>query len=340
MKKVLSVVLCLVIAASLLGACGPAGVKDTKAPGSPATTGAIKIGIVNLHPSESGYREANVKDMEKVFSSAKGYDVKTANYNALDEQLNAAKDFITQGVKYLLISAAAQDGWDNVLQEAKQAGITVFLFDRMINCDESLYAAAVVSDMNNQGDTAVAWLKAQNLDAYNIIHIQGQLGSAAQEGRTAALQREVDAGTMNLVRRGTGGDTWSGDEAKKIVEAAISAGEDFNIIYAENDGMADGATKALDEAGITYGTNGKVIIMGFDCNKFALRNVLSGKWNYDGQCSPFQADVIDGLIKGMEAGTAYSGPKQIISDEKGFDALGVGAIKVTQEIIDQYGLGE
>ena len=30
--------------------------------------GTIKVGVVNNPPSESGYREANVKDMEKVFS--------------------------------------------------------------------------------------------------------------------------------------------------------------------------------------------------------------------------------------------------------------------------------
>jgi len=341
MKKVLAI---LLIAAMILafGACASSG--QTEQTGQAEQTGEkIKVGIVNLHPSESGYREANVKDMERVFTADNGYDVKTANYNTLDEQINATKDFITQGVDYLLISAADANGWDAVLQEAKDAGIKVFLFDRMINCDTSLYEAAVVSDMAKEGETAVAWLKAQNLAEYNVIHIKGQIGSAAQIGRSAALDKEFDAGTMKLVREGTGGDTWSGDEAKKVIEAAITAGEKFNVIYAENDGMADGATKALDEAGITYGVNGDVIIMGFDCNKFALRNVMSGKWNYDGQCSPFQADVIDGFIKKLENGESLSIPadKKVISDEKGFDHAGVGgAVKVTQEIIDQYGLGE
>ena len=53
-----------------------------------------------------------------------------------------------------------------------------------------------------------------------------------------------------------------------------------------------GAVAALDEAGITHGVDGDVIVMGFDCNKWALRELLAGKWNYDGQCSPFQASVI------------------------------------------------
>ncbi|MBR6706719.1 MAG: sugar ABC transporter substrate-binding protein, partial [Clostridia bacterium] len=115
-------------------------------------------------------------------------------------------------------------------------------------------------------------------------------------------------------------------------------GEDFNVIYAENDGMAKGAVAALDEAGITHGVNGKVVVMGFDCNKWALRELLAGNWNYDGQCSPFQAQVIDNMIKTLEAGGAIEGlneKKQIISVEKGFDAR-----ELTEEDIATYGLGE
>ena len=63
----------------------------------------ITVGIVNNPPSESGYREANVKDYETVFSAENGYEVKTFYSIKNDEQLNAAQQFITDGVDYLLI---------------------------------------------------------------------------------------------------------------------------------------------------------------------------------------------------------------------------------------------
>jgi len=329
-KRILLLGLALVLALSFTACKG----KEKK-----AGNGLIKVGIVNLHPSESGYREANVKDMDRVFNAANGYDVLKTNVNTLNEQLQAAQQYITEGVDYLLISAADANGWDSVLQNAKKAGIKVFLFDRMINCDTSLYEAAVISDMENQGKNAVAWLKSLNLPAYNIIHIQGQIGSAAQIGRTGPLDDAVNAnsGTWKIVRRGTGGDSWSADEAKKIVEAAIAAKEDFNIIYAENDGMAEGAMKALQAAGITHGVGKKVIIMGFDCNKFALRYVLNGDWNFDGQCSPFQADVINGFIQKLQAGQALNlSNKVVINEETYFANPG----KISQADIDQYGLGD
>ncbi|MCR4617637.1 MAG: substrate-binding domain-containing protein [Lachnospiraceae bacterium] len=322
MKKFGALLLVGVLAFScLLGGCG------AKTGGK--SSGTIKVGVVNNPPSESGYREANVKDMEAVFSAENGYDLKTAYSLKNDEQLQAAQGFITEGVDYLLISAAETTGWDEVLKKAQEAGIKVYLFDRMIDVDENLYEAAVVSDMAKEGETAVNWLLSQNLAEYNVIHIQGAMGSDAQIGRTGALDEQFAAGTMNKVVQQTA--TWDEAEAKKIVESVINSGEDFNVIYAENDGMAKGAVAALDEAGITHGVDGQVIVMGFDCNKWALRELLAGAWNYDGQCSPFQAQIISDLIKGNT--TASS--KKIINEEKGFDAK-----TITQSDIDTYGLGE
>lgn len=300
---------------------------DAPAPAS----GPIVVGIVNNPPSESGYREANVKDFESVFTAANGYEARTFYSMINDEQLNAARQFITDGVDYLLLSAAATDGWDAVFQSAQEAGIRVFLFDRMANVDESLYEAAVVSDMAMEGTTAVEWLKAQALPEYNVIHIQGGMGSDAQIGRTAALDAEFAAGTMNKVVQQTA--TWDESEAKTIVESAINSGQKFNVIYAENDGMARGAVAALDEAGVTHGVNGDVVIMGFDCNRWALEELLAGNWNYDGQCSPFQAAVIADMIQTLETGGTIS-QKKVISEEKGFDAA-----TITQADIDQYAIG-
>ncbi|MBQ1897516.1 MAG: substrate-binding domain-containing protein [Lachnospiraceae bacterium] len=329
MKRFKAMVMAGVLALTLvLSACG-AGGGNGGSGGSGGSGGLIKVGVINNPPSESGYREANVKDMESVFSQANGYELKTFYSLKNDEQLQAAQGFITEGVDYLLISAAETTGWDEVLTKAKEAGIKVFLFDRMIDVDQSLYEAAVVSDMAKEGETAVNWLLSQNLGTYNVIHIQGAMGSDAQIGRTGALQAQFDAGKMNMVVQQTA--TWDEAEAKKIVESVINSGADFNVIYAENDGMAKGAVAALDEAGITHGVNGKVVVMGFDCNRWALRELLAGNWNYDGQCSPFQAQIISDIIQGK---TTISS-KIIINEEKGFDAA-----TLTQADIDTYGLGE
>lgn len=228
MKKVIAIALVLMLCLSLM-------------PMAFAADDLITVGVINNPPSESGYREANVNDFAAVFTKENGYDASFYYSIKNDEQLSAARQFITDGVDYLLISAAETTGWDEA-------------------------------------------------------------------------------------------------EAKKIVESAINSGEAFNVIYAENDGMAKGAVAALDEAGITHGVDKDVVVMGFDCNKWALRELQKGNWNYDGQCSPFQAQVISDMIQVLEEGGEIEGlndAKQIISVEKGFDAR-----EITEEDILTYGLGE
>ncbi len=331
-KKVLLAIVALIVVVLIVGfATNWFRGKEEKG------SGLVRVGIINLDPAESGYRQANVNDMKATFTKENGYEATFVTAPTADKQLDAARGFITDKVKYILVSAADADGWDEVLKEAKNAGIGVFLFDRMVNASPDLYTAAVVSDMNKEGETAVAWLESLKLDEYKILHIKGQLGSAAQLGRSGALEAKCNAeANWTIVREGTGGDSWDPEEARKIAQAAIDAGEEFNVIYAENDGMANGAVEALDAKGITHGVNGNVVVMGFDCNAWALEKLLAGEWNYDGQCSPFQAKLIDEMIKKLEKGEKIEGLNelgQIINEEKGFDAK-----TITKEDVEKYGL--
>ncbi len=347
-KKVLSIIL---TATMILGltACGskqtanaggdaaaPAAAPEAASEAAPEAASAagsgdlIKVGIINNDPNESGYRTANDKDLKEMFTEANGYEASFAYSLKNDEQITAAQKFIQDGVDYLLLSAADTAGWDSVLKDAQDAGIRVILFDRTIDADPSLYEASIVSDMAKEGQTAVDWLKGQNLSEYKIIHIQGVMGSAAQQGRSGALDNAVASDGWTLVTQQTA--EWNAEKAQQIVQSVIDSGESFNVIYAENDDMAKGAVAALDKANISHGVGKDVIVMGFDCNKWALEELLNQNWNYDGQCNPFQASYIDEIIKTLESGGTLS-EKTIIMDEKGFDAS-----TITQEDVDNYGI--
>ena len=328
-KKILAAVMAATMVFSLV-ACGSSDAGSSAATGSAATDTAsagatstdasgdlIKVGIINNDPNESGYRTANDKDMKNTFTEANGYEASFAYSLKNDEQITAAQKFIQDGVDYLLLSAADTAGWDSVLKDAQDA-------------DESLYEASIVSDMAKEGQTAVDWLKSQNLSEYNIIHLQGVMGSAAQQGRTGALDDAAANDGFNLVTQQTA--EWNAEKAQQIVQSVIDAGTPFNVIYAENDDMAKGAVAALDKANISHGVGKDVIVMGFDCNKWALEELKAGNWNYDGQCNPFQASYIDEIIKKLENGETIS-EKTIIMDEKGFDAT-----TITQEDVDNYGI--
>ena len=330
-KKILALLVSAVMAVGVIG-CGSGGSSS----GSDSNEGGgsdgdlIKVGIINNDPNESGYRTANDADMKEMFTEKNGYDASFAYSLKNDEQISAAQQFIQDGVDYLLISAADTAGWDTVLQDAQNAGTQVILFDRTIDADESLYVASIVSDMRAEGDTAVNWLKDQNLGEYNIIHIQGVMGSAAQVGRTAAMDEMAEAEGWKIVKQQAA--DWNAETAQQITQSVIDSGEAFNVIYAENDDMARGAVAALDAANISHGVDGDVVIMGFDTNKWALEEVLAGRWNYDGQCNPYQASYINDIIQKLENDEEIT-EKTIVMEEKGFDAA-----TITQEDVDTYGI--
>lgn len=72
LKKILSAVLGLALAATTLCGCkGDAGKDD----------GVIKVGIINNDPNESGYRTANDKAMRDMFTEANGYSATFYNNN-------------------------------------------------------------------------------------------------------------------------------------------------------------------------------------------------------------------------------------------------------------------
>ncbi|HJC42476.1 MAG TPA: substrate-binding domain-containing protein [Candidatus Mediterraneibacter gallistercoris] len=335
-RRIAALLMSAAMVASLVG-CGGGNTGSSSSGSGDAATAEdsgsgdlIKVGIINNDPNESGYRTANDNDMKEKFTKENGYDASFAYSLKNDEQITAAQQFIQDGVDYLLLSAADTAGWDTVLQDAQNAGTRVILFDRVIDADESLYEAAIISDMDKEGETAVNWLRDQGLDEYNIIHIQGVMGSAAQQGRTGALNDAVESDGWNLVTQQAA--DWNAETAQQIVQSVIDSGEDFNVIYAENDDMARGAVAALDQANISHGVDGDVIIMGFDTNTWALEELLKGNWNYDGQCNPYQASYIDEVIQTIESGGTVE-QKTIYLEEQGFDAT-----TITQEDIDNYGI--
>src|SRR4030065_37141 len=331
MKKSLLWIMILVLSISMIAAFSLSGCKEEEvAEEEEEETELIKVGIVNLPPEESGYRQANVEALDTLFSQENGYDAKQTNTADNSEQIAAATGYIRDAVDYLLISAANASGWDDTLQSAIDAGVTVILFDRAIETDPSNYQAALLSDMAYEGNTAVEWVLKQGLDPINLVLIRGQLGCAAEIGRSAAVLEAEEAGKLNIVADGTGGDTWSLEEARKVVEAAIAANKDFNVIYAENDGMAQGAVQALEAAGIDPGKDGKGKKIGFDFNRFVLRNIQEGYWDADMQCNPRQAAEISRWIQSGDI------PSGIVYQEE----LLLDTDTITDEDIDNWGIND
>ena len=96
---------------ALVGCGGGGGNEGGSEGGSSASGELIPVGIINNDPNESGYRTANDADMKNTFTEENGFAAEFAYSMKNEEQIASAQQFIQNGVKYLLVSAADTAGW-------------------------------------------------------------------------------------------------------------------------------------------------------------------------------------------------------------------------------------
>jgi simple sugar transport system substrate-binding protein len=345
MKKLLVALLTVVLAIGLI-ACSAAPAPSESAPAevsesaeapapevsepAEAAGGLIKVGFAQCKADESDWRKANTSSMQDAFSAANGFELVMADSNNdAAKQVADVQGFIDSEVDYIIIAAVNMDGWDTVLGNAKDAGIPVILMDRTINANEDLYVCWVGGGFYNEGVKATDWISTRFTadDTVNIVNLQGQLGASAQVGRTQALEDAIGKNSnWKMLAQQTG--EWSTDTAKEIMTSWIQQyGDDINVVYAENDNMADGAIQALEEAGMKVGGDDGVAIISFDANRAYLQMTLEGKINCNVECNPQLGPKAAEIVKLIEGGGTPEKKESIDETAFYYDTI-------TQDIID------
>ena len=306
----------VLLAALLLSACGSVGVAPEER--------LIRVGFSQVG-SESDWRMANTASMTAALSEANGYELIFDNAKQRQEnQLLAIRNFIQQDVDYIVLAPIAESGWDDVLQEAKSAGIPVIIVDRQIAVkDENLSTSWVGSDFLAEGQRAVRWLEellerqGRGGDTIRILHIQGTDGATAQLLRTQALEDALE-GHPNWKVIGRLPGEYTEAKSYELVRDFLASGQAIDVIYSENDNMSFGAIRALEEAGIPCGTDNGVIILSFDAVRKALRLCEEGKISLCVECNPLHGPRVAALLRQVEDGETPA--KQTFVDETAFDS--------------------
>ncbi len=295
MKKfsiLLAVVLVFVCAATVLA-------KDAN--------GLIVVGYAQLG-AESDWRTANTKSFKETFTEANGYKLEFDDAQQKQEnQIKAIRNFIQEGVDYIVLAPVVETGWDDVLGEAKTAGIPVIVADRTVKvADDSLYTVYVGGDMLEEGRKCVKWLedylsknelgKKSEID---IALMQGTIGSTAEIGRTQGVEEGIKANpTWKEVEKQTGEFTQS--KGQEVMESWLKSGQNIDVLICENDNMALGAIDAIKAAGKVPGKD--IVIIGFDAIKAAFEAMKAGDMNCTVECNPLYGPRVAEIIQKLEKG--------------------------------------
>ena len=312
MKKFLAILMALcMIAAMIPAAC--------------ADGGLVGVAMPTQDLQRWNQDGANMEEQLK----AAGYEVELKfGANDIPTQVNQIETMIANGCKALVIASIDGDSLGTVLAQAKEAGIPVIAYDRLImNSDAVSYYATFDNWLVGvkQGEYIEQALDLANAGdkKFNIEYITGDPGdnniNFFFDGAMSVLQKYVDAGTLvcpsgqvatlkedgsydKAVVATAGWDTAAAQSRfENILASFYSDGTQLDAVLASNDSTACGVENALNSS---Y-TGEWPVITGQDCDIAIMPNLVAGKQSM----SVFKdtrtlaskvVEMVDALMKGAE----------------------------------------
>ncbi|NBZ86761.1 galactofuranose ABC transporter, galactofuranose-binding protein YtfQ [Stagnihabitans tardus] len=266
--------------------------------------------------SESGWRAAETS-VTKQEAEKRGVDLKFADAQQKQEnQIKALRGFIAQGVDAILIAPVVATGWDEVLGEAKDAGIPVVLLDRGIDASQDLYLTSVASDQVKEGAVAAQWLVDTVGDKpCTIVELEGTVGSSPAINRKKGFDDTIAAHANFTISRSQTGE-FTRSKGKEVMEGFIKAedgGKNICAVYAHNDDMMVGAIQAMKDAGLKPGTD--ILTVSIDAVPDIFSAMAAGDANATVELTPNMAGpAFDALEAFLKDGTVPE--KFIITESK------------------------
>lgn len=277
----------------------------------------IDVGYSQLG-SESAWRLANTRSIQEAAKDL-GINLIYEDANQSQEkQIGAIKKFIDMKVDVIVISPVVDNGWEDILLEAKKARIPVLLSDRRIDVeDDSLYSTYIGADFIEEGRRAMRWIEDNVKSQENhtkILEIQGTLEASPTVERKQGFEEVMyNYPKYQIVYSKSGDYTYKG--GKEVIEEYMNTHEwDIDAIFAHNDDMALGAIKALESYGIKPGKDVKIVSV--DGTRKAIEAMIDGKLNCVVECSPLLGPQLMKAIQDLMNGKEL--PLRIITDEKIF----------------------
>jgi len=252
----------------------------------------------------------------------KGYDVEL-QYAANDvtTQVNQIETMINNGCKVLVIASIEGDSLGTVLAQAKEKGVKVIAYDRLImNTDAVTYYATFDNFMvgTKQGQYIEEQLGlASGAGPFNIELITGDPGDNNARffynGAMSILDKYIDNGQLVIKSGQRDFDTvatagWSTENAQNRFDAIIAAnyadGTVLDAVMASNDSTAMGVANSL---AANYDSSKKYpIITGQDCDIANVKNMIAGKqamsiFKDTRTLAQKTTEMVDAIMKGGDA---------------------------------------
>jgi len=331
-KKLLFNLLAILMLASLaLTACGapateapaaeaPAAEAPAAATEAPAAAETKIVGI--SMPTKTSTRWiSDGESMVKVFEEM-GYetDLQFAD-DDIPNQLAQIENMITKGANVLVIAAIDGSTLTDALAKAKEAGVLVVAYDRLLVNSENVDFYATFDNFGVgviMGSQIEEGLDLKNAAGpFNVELFGGSPDDTNAfyfyDGAMSVLQPYIDSGKLVVQSGQTGMDKvstlrWDGIVAQARMENLLSAhytDKRVDAVLSPYDGLSIGIISALKSVG--YGTEGQPmpVVTGQDAEVASVKAMIAGEQTYTvfkdtRELAKQTAAMVDAALKGEE----------------------------------------
>ncbi|MBQ7825178.1 MAG: sugar-binding protein [Clostridia bacterium] len=278
MKKILAIALSLVLVMALCATASAAGL----------------VGVAM--PTQDLQRWNQDGANMKAQLEAAGYevDLQYAN-NDVATQVSQLENMILNEVQVLVVASIDGSALGTVLAQAKEAGIPVIAYDRLLTATEAVDYYTTFDNYKVgqiQGQYVIDTLDLANTDKTYTIEFTAGSPDDNNAGLFFAgafdlLKPYLDSGKLVCVSGQTDFATvatpaWKSETAQARMDNILSAyypdaltgGQTLDICLCSNDSTALGVTNSLVAAGFT--TENIPLITGQDCDKPNVKNMVKG----------------------------------------------------------------
>ena len=267
----------------------PADDSSSKTDDSSSSSGGKTVGIAM--PTKSLERWNRDGEYLKAQFEEAGYKVELKySDNDTNQQNNDIQGMIADKVDLLLIAAIDGNTLSQTLADAKDAGISVVAYDRLImNTDAVSYYVSfdnyTVGKL--QGEYVIDALDLKNSDGpFNIEFTAGDPADNNAgyffNGAYDALKDYIDAGKLKIPSGKTkfeqvATDSWSTDKALENMQNTLASyytSTQLDVALCSNDSTALGVAQAISS---DYSGKNTPIVTGQDGDIANLKNIVDGK---------------------------------------------------------------
>lgn len=312
------------LAVGLAVGCGTAGVGNANGSGtgngtvgSGGTSGQYTIGFA-VSTTNNPFFVAMENGVQQE-GQAKGVKVIVDNgNNDPSTQMNQVQDLIQQKVNVILLNPVSSQSLSSAVKAANQANIPVITLDRSV--DSGKVACYIASNSVDAGKMAAQQLVKALNGKGQVVELQGVMGTSAERDREKGFDQEIaKAPGIQVVARQSA--DFDRSKALNVMQNILQAHPHIQGVFAQNDEMALGALKAIQQSG-----KSGISLVGIDGEQEAVLDVQSGLMYADIAQQPTQegklgVDYALDTIKGKSISTRVNSPLQLVtkgSTFKGF----------------------